>query len=185
MGHPGGRQVGGGVPPDREPLDAVELPDILQEFVVHVVAFNTDIDHRVEHIGAEGVAQPFRPSRLGVPVELAEALAHPFRPRRPGTLAGHELPIVIDAGSRVPAERRDRRDGVALDMGAVDDPAEHAPDPEDDDHHRAQAQAEPLAEQFDRLRGLAAHRHTAFGWGRHDRGVSRRIKIRSRTFRPS
>ena len=169
MGHPGGRQVRGGVPHDVDLLDAVELPDILQEFVVHVVAFNRDDDHRVEHVGAEGVAQPFRPSRLGVLVELA----------------GHELPIVVDAASRVPAGRRDRRDGIALDMGAVSDPAEHAPDPEDDDHHRAQAQAEPLAEQFNHLRGLAAHRHTAFGWGRHDRGVSRRIKIRSRTFRPS
>ena len=97
-------------------------------------------------------------------------------------LPADELPIVVDAASRVPAGRRDRRDGIALDVGAVSDPAEHAPDPEDDDHHRAQAQAEPLAKRFNRLRGLAAHRHTAFGWGRHDRGVSRRIKIRSRTF---
>ena len=66
LGHPGGRQVGGGVPHEIDLLDAVELPDILQEFVVHVVAFNRDDDHRVEHVGAEGVAQPFRPSRLGV-----------------------------------------------------------------------------------------------------------------------
>ena len=56
LGHPAGRQVGGGAPLDRKKLNAVELADILQELVVHVVAFDTDIDHRVEHIGAEDVA---------------------------------------------------------------------------------------------------------------------------------
>ena len=71
LGHPGGRQVGGGVVQDVDPLDAVEFPEILQEFVVHVVAFDHDPDHRVEHIGAEGAAQPFRPSWPGVLVELA------------------------------------------------------------------------------------------------------------------
>ena len=104
-------------------------------------------------------------------VGIRQALAAAYPPL--GALAGHILPVVVDAASCVPAERRDRRDGIALDVGSVDDPAEYAPDPEDDDHHRAQAQAEPLAEQFDRLRELAAHRHTAFGRGRHDRGVSR------------
>ena len=130
LSHPAGRQVGGGVPLDRDELDAVELPDIPQEFVVHVVAFNIDVDHRVEHIGAEGVAQPFRPSRLGVLVELAEGFSHPFRPSRLGVLvalAGHVLPIVVNAASRVPAERRDRRDGIALDVGAVERPSRGRP----------------------------------------------------------
>ena len=153
MGHRRERQVRGGVPHEVDLLDPAELPDILHEFIVDVVAFNRHDDHRVEHVGAEGITQPSRPSRLGVLVALG----------------GRELPIVVDPASRVPAGRRDRRDGVALDMGAVSDPAEHAPDPEDDDHHRAQAQAEPLAEHQS-PRGLAAHSsHGFLGWGRRSR----------------
>ena len=70
------------------------------------------------------------------------------------------------------AERAERRDieGVADVRQPVQ--AVESPDGEsrggdgnagrqDDDH--PQQLAEPLAEQLNRLRGLAAHRHTAFG----------------------
>src|SRR5689334_4930557 len=111
-----------------EPRETAGRP---QRLIVALLPLDEDVGHGIAEVWPECTSHPIRSGRLG----WGEG-PHPLGP----------LPTVTD----MPADALDRRDGVALDVGAVDQPAQAAADDEDEGHQPPHADPQPTSPGFGR-----------------------------------